>query len=116
MGLSEFIRDQATSLTKNTISIAADSLGVSETEKQECSSLTESGAQLISKGKVAMVLVVGEYKIEGMGSKPASAASPGAEDTSFSVLKSLLLDDRRFLKVVLPFFNFISYATCFSGG
>lgn len=100
MGLSEFIRDNAASLTKNTIRIAADNLGVSETEKQMCDSLLESGTQLISKGKVAMVLVVGEYTIEGMGFKPAFAASPGAEDTSFSVLKSLLLNDQRFLKVV----------------
>ncbi|CAM8924222.1 unnamed protein product [Rhodiola kirilowii] len=97
LGLSEFIRDNATSLPKNTFSITADCLGVDKIEKQVSGSLLENGTQLISKGKVAMVLVVSAYTVEGMGFEPGSV--PGREDTSFAILKSVLLDDQRFVKM-----------------
>uniref|UniRef100_A0A7N1A3Z8 16S rRNA processing protein RimM n=4 Tax=Kalanchoe fedtschenkoi TaxID=63787 RepID=A0A7N1A3Z8_KALFE len=99
LGLSEFIRDNATSLTRNTLSVTADSIAMGEIEERVDESLLEDGTQSISKGKVAMVLVVNAYTNEGMQFEPASAGSPSGEDTSLSILKSILLDDRRFVKL-----------------
>lgn len=67
----------------------------------------EKGVDLISKGKVAIALIVNDTENLQLGSYPDLENSANTEKSMFSFLQTLLCDDQRFAKVIL-----ILYFSC----
>lgn len=59
----------------------------------------EKGVDLISKGKVAIALIVNDSKNLQLGSYPDLENSDNTEKSMFSFLQTLLCDDQRFVKI-----------------
>lgn len=97
---SEVIRSNSVKLLKNTLKISEEHITIDGIEEKlaTTSNLQRKGLHLISKGKVATVLVVNDRKNEERASNPAFIDSQCAEDSSYTLLQTLLHDDQRFVK------------------
>lgn len=68
----------------------------------------------MSKGKLAIVLLVEESEKQGGGYDSDLVDSESYETSPSSLLQKLLFDDQRFVKVVLIFsFSFLSFSIQF---
>lgn len=90
-----------------TSSVSKEKLGVNSTFR-------EKGVHLLSKGKLAIVLLVEETEKQG-GGYDSDLVDPESYETSpSSLLQKLLFDDQRFVKVELSFsFSFLSFSIQF---
>lgn len=98
--------------TTNTLEISEKCLMSSASKKDKLGThlhLQEKGLDLISKGKVAIALVVndnGDQQGPQLASNPDLENSDGTETIMSSSLQTLLCDDQRFVKVILILFFF----------
>lgn len=74
-------------------STSEEKLGVNST-------LQEKALNLVSKGKVAVVLDMSNHRKQGKEYDPGLAFSTSMENSETSSLQTLLCDDERFVKVV----------------
>lgn len=71
--------------------------------------LLEKGRNLVSEGKIAMVLVVNDS--ERQGSDPFSVDSESNENKTSSLVQTILCDDQRLVKV-MSYFDFHLWILC----
>ncbi|KAF8408972.1 hypothetical protein HHK36_005042 [Tetracentron sinense] len=101
--LSKFISANSNKLLKNHLRIS-NVRGI-EDDLEAYHGLQQKGLHLMSKGKVAVILVVDENNNQGKGSGPDIVDFEGVENSSYALLQALLCDDKRFSKVIC-YFNF----------
>lgn len=95
---------------KRTLKISEECLtpSVSKEKLGANSTFREKGVHLVSKGKLAIVLLVEESEKQGGGYDSDLVDSESYETSPSSLLQKLLFDDQRFVKVVLIFIIFYS--------
>ncbi|KAK9268194.1 hypothetical protein L1049_010637 [Liquidambar formosana] len=100
--LSEFISANSNKLVRNTLKVSEECITHCGSEEHQDANfkLQEKGLHLTSKGKVATVLVVNNSINKGKGSKIDVLDPQSTANSSYSLLQTLLCDDKKFVKVV----------------
>ncbi|XP_021599398.1 uncharacterized protein LOC110605268 isoform X3 [Manihot esculenta] len=100
LSISELISAAKNKLTTSYLKLSKECFTPCVGEENLAANLQEKGVHLLSKDKVAIVLVVNDIEEErGRGDSPDVVGSKRTEDATFSVLQKSLSDDKKFLKM-----------------
>ncbi|KAK4858116.1 hypothetical protein QYF36_011284 [Acer negundo] len=98
--VTELINATRSKLMRSTLKISKGCLTPCTSEEKLGAhfSLQEKGHHLVSKGKIAMVLVMNDIEKQGSGCDPDSVGFGNIEHKPSALLQTLFCDDQRFVK------------------
>ncbi|KAJ0018906.1 hypothetical protein Pint_10081 [Pistacia integerrima] len=99
--VTEVINATRTNAIRSTLKISEGCIipGASKEKVGAHFNLLEKGHNLVSEGKIAMVLVVNDSERQGRGSDPDSVDSGSTENKTLALIQTLLFDDQRLVKM-----------------